>query len=268
MGAPRGRDPSPPPPPNSFADAFRNLLSQKGKKRLTPEVPKFIKKLEEIPEIALPEEQPIKIALALVNIGLVRQFMGRWPSKKLTDEWVQRNWKPLLTKNVICYVFDRGFFIFEFTTKEDHDLVFRNGPYFMGNQGLFLSKWSPDFDLSVDVPKEVHDWVRLPNLPIHCWSYQSLQNIGNGLGRFIDKAENRGQYTCARIYVEVDLEAGLPEVVKLTVGDWHHFQKLDYEKLPFKCRIYHDHGHFQRNCPKSPSRDKAEEEGWKEIKKG
>eukprot|EP00253_Pinus_taeda_P016544 PITA_16544 len=138
----------------------------------------------------------------------------------------------------------------------------------MGNQGLFLNKWTPDFDASVNVPKEVPVWVRLPNLPIHCWSYQSLQKIGNRLGRFIDKADNKGQYTCARICVEVDLEAGLPEAIKLTVGDWHHSQKLDYKQLPFKCRIYHEHGHFQRNCPKAPSGDKGEEEGWKEIKKG
>ena len=64
------------------------------------------------------------------------------------------------------------------------------------------------------------------------------------------------------------MEAGLPEAIKLTVGDWHHFQKLDYEQLPFKCRICHEHGHFQRNCPKAPAGDKVEEEGWKEIKKG
>eukprot|EP00253_Pinus_taeda_P008795 PITA_08795 len=267
MGAPGGGEPSP-TPPSSTAGAFRSLLSHKGKKRSHPNIPKFIKKLDEIPEIALPEDQPIKIALALADRGLVGQFMGRWPTTQSTDEWVQRNWRPLLPNNVICYAVGRGFFIFEFTTKEDRDLVFRNGPYFMGNQGLFLNKWTPDFDPSIDVPKEVPVWVRLPNLPLHCWSFQSLQKIGNGLGRFIDKADNKGQYTCARICVEVDLEVGLPEATKLTVGDWHHFQKLDYEKLPFKCRICHEHGHFQRNCPKAPSGDKVEEEGWKEIKKG
>ena len=138
----------------------------------------------------------------------------------------------------------------------------------MGNQGLYLNKWTPDFDPSIHTPKEVPVWVRLPNLSIHCSSYHTLQKIGNGLGRFINKAENKGQYTCARIYVEVDLEAGLSEAVKLIVGEWHHYQKLDYEQLPFKCRIYHEHGHFQRNCPKAPTGDKVDEEGWKEIKKG
>jgi hypothetical protein len=155
----------------------------------------------------------------------------------------------------------RGFFIFEFISKEDRDLIFRSRPYFMGTQGLYLNRWTPDFDPSVDVPKEVPVWVRLPNLPVHCWNYQSLQKIGNGLGRFIDKADNKAQYSCARICVEVDLEAGLPEAVKLTVGSWYHYQKFDYEQLSFKCKNCHEHGHFQRNCPKAQPAEKEDAEG-------
>ena len=58
------------------------------------------------------------------------------------------------------------------------------------------------------------------------------------------------------------LEIGLPEAVKLKVGEWKHLQTLDYEQLPFKCRGCHEYGHFQRNCPKTPNTDKAGEEGW------
>ena len=68
--------------------------------------------------------------------------------------------------------------------------------------------------------------------------------------------------------MEVDLEAGLPEAIKITVGEWQHYQKLDYEQLPFKCRTCHEHRHFQQNCPKSQVGTKEDEEGWKEIKKG
>ena len=87
----------------------------------------------------------------------------------------------------------------------------------------------PYFDPTVDMPKEVPVRVRLLNLPVHSWNFHSLQKIGNRLGRFIDIADNKGQYTCTRICVEVDLEAGLPEAVKLTIGSWQHYQKLDYE---------------------------------------
>ena len=114
----------------------------------------------------------------------------------------------------------------------------------MGPQGLYLKKWNPNFDLNQDVPSVVLVWVRLPHLPLHCYSTKSLAAIGNTLGKYIDKAERRDQYTCARICVEVDLQVGLPEAIKFTVVDWSHVQELDYEQFPFKCRHCHGYGHF------------------------
>jgi hypothetical protein len=70
MAAPGGGEAAP-PPPSSVEDAFRRLVNSNGKRPSPPVVPKFIKKLEEIPEIALPEEKPMKIALALAQKGLV-----------------------------------------------------------------------------------------------------------------------------------------------------------------------------------------------------
>ena len=40
----------------------------------------------------------------------------------------------------------KGYFVFVFENPEDKNLIFRNGPYFMGPQGLYLNKWTPDFD--------------------------------------------------------------------------------------------------------------------------
>ena len=174
----------------------------------------------------------------------------------------------MISNRVTCYAVSRGFFLFEFISGEDRDLIFRNGPYFMSPQGLYLNRWTPDFNPVVGVPKAVSVWVHLPNLSIHCWTPSSLQTIGNGLGKYIDKANPKDQYSCAKIRVEVDLEVGLPEAIKLTVGDWQHFQKLDYEQLSFKCRHCHDYGHFQKNCPKIPQTqlEREAEEGWKQAK--
>ena len=53
MVAPGGGDP--PPPPSADLDTFRRLVTSGGKRKALFTVPKFIKKLEEILEIALPE---------------------------------------------------------------------------------------------------------------------------------------------------------------------------------------------------------------------
>ena len=81
--------------------------------------------------------------------------------------------------------------MFVFESAEDRDLIFRNGPYFMGPQGLYLNKWTPNFNPSQDVPFAVPVWVRLPFLPLHCWNTESLVKIGNKLDKYIDQAERK-----------------------------------------------------------------------------
>jgi hypothetical protein len=184
----QGGELSPPPSPSA---SFRRLVEACSKKSTISEAPSFVKKLDDIPEIDLPPEHPMKVALSLSERGLIGQFMGLWPSTRSTDNWIQRNWRPLITNSVTCYAVGRGYFIFEFISQEDRDLIFRNGPYFMGTQGLYLNRWTPNFDPTSEVPKEVLVWVRLPNLSIHCWNPSSLQAIGNSLGHYIDRAEPR-----------------------------------------------------------------------------
>ena len=87
-------------------------------------------------------------------------------------------------------------------------------------------------------------WVWFPRLPLHCWNPESLEAIGNTLGRYIDKAKRQDQYTNTRICVEVDLEIGLLEAINITVADWCHIQELDYKQLSFKCRYCHEHDHL------------------------
>jgi len=67
----------------------------------------------------------------------------------------------------------------------------------MEPQGLYLNKWTLDFNPEEDVPSAVPVWVRMLNLPIHCWNWDSLKHIGDALGKFIDRANNKDQYDCA-----------------------------------------------------------------------
>ena len=70
MAAPGGGL-SPPSVPSATKEAFNLLLRSPGSNPVPPSILKFIKKLDSIPEIDLPCEIPIKIALALADHGLV-----------------------------------------------------------------------------------------------------------------------------------------------------------------------------------------------------
>jgi hypothetical protein len=232
-------------------EAFKTLVRSAGPKS-KPSLPsKFVKKMEEIPSLELSPEDPCNLALFLAEKALIGKFTGLWPSPKTVEAWMDDRWKMLIQGNVSLCAVGRGFFVFSFSRKEDRDLVFRSGPYFMGSRGLFLAPWTPDFNPGAEITA-APVWVRLPHLPLHLWGIRSLEDIGNKLGRFLDRAEPKGdQFTCARICVEVNLEKGLPEAIKLSLGEWCHIQELDYEQIPFKCLRCHAYGHFAKSCPKA-----------------
>jgi hypothetical protein len=102
------------PPPPSPTMSFRKLIASCRKKAPQAEAPSFVKKLDDVPEINLPLEQPMNVAISLLDRGLVGQFMGLWPLAQTTDNWIQRNWHPLIKNSVTCYTVGRGYYIFEF----------------------------------------------------------------------------------------------------------------------------------------------------------
>eukprot|EP00253_Pinus_taeda_P010744 PITA_10744 len=174
-------------------------------------------------------------ALSLAEKGLIGQFTGLWPSPKTVQRWVERNWSDKTQGKISIRFCGKGYYTFHFETKEDKDLIFRNRPYFMDSRGLYLNKWTPDFDPELDIPNAVPVWVRLPHLPLHCWGDESVKAIGNAVGKYIDRSEPKdNMQACARICVEVDLGKGLPEAIKLKVDEWS--SNLTTSKSPLNAR--------------------------------
>ena len=75
------------PPPNSLEDyvAFSNLIVEKSMKPRSAPVPKFVKKLDEVPIIELPLQHPIHIVASVEDRALVDQLTAIWPSPNTTD---------------------------------------------------------------------------------------------------------------------------------------------------------------------------------------
>jgi hypothetical protein len=108
------------------------------------------------------------MTLALVERGLIEKFMGIWSSHILMGIWVEKNWMVLIKGKLSCYFYNKYFYAFLFEPKEDHDLIFCNGPYFFGTRGMYLNCWTLSFDLELEVPCIVLVQVRLSHLPLHC----------------------------------------------------------------------------------------------------
>jgi hypothetical protein len=224
----------PPPPLPLDLSTFKKLIEACNRYPASTTQENFVKKLESIPSVTLPVDEPCRATLNLAARSLIGQFTGLWPSPKSIESWIQRNSRPLVSEGIKSHFVGKGYYVFLFDNVEDKNLIFRNEPYFMGPQGLCLNQWTSDFDPAQDVPSAVLVWVRLPHMSLHCWSLKSLEAIGNALGKYIDKAERKDQYSCAHICMEMDLEIGLSEAINITVADWTQVQELYYEQLPFK----------------------------------
>ena len=65
----------------------------------------------------------------------------------------------------MTHFYGRGFYVFLFEFKADRDLIFRSGLYFFSNKGMYLNRWTLDFEPKSDIPYVVPVWVRMLHLP-------------------------------------------------------------------------------------------------------
>ena len=105
---PDGEVGSPMGPCDEIED-FRSLISGKSKTDQALSIPKFVNKIDEVPIIDLPPQHPMHVVVSLADRALVGQFTRLWPSPKTMDNWIQKNWRPLISNSVTCYAVGRGF---------------------------------------------------------------------------------------------------------------------------------------------------------------
>lgn len=127
-------------------------------------------------------------ALDLVERGLISQFTRLYPFLKSMDSWMKKNLMALIKGNLSYQLCGRWFYTFFFELKEDINLIFRNGPYFMDTRGMYLNKWTPNLNPQVDDPSLVLVWFHLPHLPFHYWNNQTMTPIWHVLGTHIDRS--------------------------------------------------------------------------------
>lgn len=76
-------------------------------------------------------------------------------------------------------------------------------------------------------------WVRLPNLPLNCWSATTLSKIASRLGRpiFADECTNKQtRVSFARVLIEIDISQGMLDEVEIVDSTGRSFtQAVKYD---------------------------------------
>ncbi|XP_070018332.1 uncharacterized protein [Nicotiana sylvestris] len=165
------------------------------------------------------------------------------------------------------------------------------------NDGFFLI-WTPYFNLHAEILKTMPLWIKLPNLPLNCWSSEILSKVASDLGvpLYTDNCTtNIDRISYAHLLVEMDVIVSLPEVIQVEDSNGIQFEQIVlYDWKPEFCGVCSHVGHeFQEKRPEkqkikaikhvytsrppqqqkwqykgleTPTDDKTQEEGWKELR--
>ncbi|KAK4710278.1 hypothetical protein R3W88_004791 [Solanum pinnatisectum] len=146
--------------------------------------------LEYIPPKVVKGQQIIELAQEEINkelhkwtYSLIAYFIGHTPGYKAMQRYVTQFWSNVAQPDI--YLHEVGYYIIRFQTKENMQEILYNGPYTINNKPIILKRWSIDFDLSKEFPTEIPLWVKFPDLPMTCWSKDSLSRIGSAVGKHV-----------------------------------------------------------------------------------
>lgn len=106
-------------------------------------------------------------------------------------------WKPV--GKLDCIDLGRDYFLIRFSLQEDHNLVLKKGPWFIGEHFLSIRPWEPNFRPDSANITSVAVWVSLPVLPIEYYDMEALKEIGNAISTVLHidthtASKSRGQY--------------------------------------------------------------------------
>ena len=127
----------------------------------------------------------------------------------------------------------KGWFGFRFNCASDVEkILVKHWSY--GAVPILLKKWTPLFDADSERLETMLVWVRLPRLPWEFWNPNSLRDLGNALGVFLEvdlSFMKTRRKTIARILVSLNIRTYLREQINIIWGDSVRNKLLDCEGL-------------------------------------
>ncbi|XP_060182421.1 uncharacterized protein LOC132612097 [Lycium barbarum] len=197
--------------PPIWTSLFASNRSSKNGMKLTYIPPEIV----EGKPVAQLEQEEMDSEIRKWSSALIVYVIGETPGYNYMLRYVTQNWNKVAEPEVFLH--EEGYYVVKFQTLADMYEILYSGPYTINNKPMVLKPWTVDFDLSKEFPTEIPLWITMPNLPMSCWSYQSLSRITSTIGKplFADECTSRQKrISYARVLVEVNFTRLLPDVLE------------------------------------------------------
>ncbi|XP_028754830.1 uncharacterized protein LOC114714268 [Neltuma alba] len=152
-----------------------------------------------------------------------------------------------------------NYFVVKFSNREGwtdlYKKVLYEGPWVVQQHSELVQRWTPHFDPYNNPLRRIATWIRIPNIPLHCYNKTFITRLGNKVGKTLKVdlktlTENstrfsnveRGRF--ARVCVELDLQKKLvPRVIAA-----NSIYNVEYEGLYLICFACGRYGHRKETC--------------------
>ena len=150
---------------------------------------------------------------------------------------------------------DLGPLLFQFTFETEQDLqaILAKAPYHFKRWMIILQRWEPI--VSDQFPAFIPFWITVHGIPLHYWTREALEAIGEGLGLVEDFDVVRG-----RIRVHINGLKPLEKYLEISLAGETKQVELEYEKLDKHCLSCLSLSHEVKDCPsRTTSRNTADQ---------
>ena len=188
----------------------------------------------------------IRESISKGNLGVLKNGMvGGWKSQQIAEVslielevWAKSAWR--LKGSVLFQKLNQNLFFLNFELVEEAYWVMENGSRIFRGEAMHLEWWPPSIGCRGRM-EEVHEvWIRVVGLPLHLWTAEILEKVGNACGGFIalDKdTEQRNDLRWARILVKKE-RTGKPSLANLLAGARSYELQILWEIQPRVKEVY------------------------------
>ncbi|XP_048501322.1 uncharacterized protein LOC125497704 [Beta vulgaris subsp. vulgaris] len=175
--------------------------------------------------------------------ALIVYVIGQSPSLMAITNYCKTQWAPKSEFKVFKH--DEGYYVIKLEAREDRDAILYSGPHLFFGKAMIVKQWTVNFNFHSEVLMVIPIWIKLPNLPLNCWSPKSLSRIGSAVGVpiYADECTTKQlRISFARILVEMDVTVEVPKEITIAEGVTFK-QKIVYDWLPQFCQKCQKVGH-------------------------